>query len=163
MTAACVLLVLGLFLTLFFWRLARNRREDREIEIGRQRLKTARRQWRKDQVILQLRMLGFLFLFLGAFMLFVAWQTGNGWKGPLWAGAMSMEFILAVLACFGLALLLELFFFLGGCKKKGKREAGGYFSPVGTGSFPSECFGNDGAFIGGYREHAADVEIITQP
>ncbi|MBS5644665.1 MAG: hypothetical protein KHW46_02795 [Clostridiales bacterium] len=52
---------------------------------------------------------------------------------------------------------------LGGCKKKGKREASGYFSPVGTGSFRSECFGNDGAFIGGYREHAADVEIITQP
>lgn len=120
MTAACVLLVLGLFLTLFFWRLARRRREDREIEIGRQRLKAARRQWRKDQVILQLRMLGFLFLFLGAFMLFVAWQTGNGWKGPLWAGAMSMEFILAVLACFGLALLLELFFLWVAAKRKEK-------------------------------------------
>ena len=120
MTAACVLLVLGLFLTLFFWRLARRRREDREIEIGRQRLKAARRQWRKDQVILQLRMLGFLFLFLGAFMLFVAWQTGNGWKGPLWAGAMSMEFILAVLACFGLALLLELFFLWAAAKRKEK-------------------------------------------
>lgn len=120
MTAACVLLVLGLFLTLFFWRLARRRREDREIEIGRQRLKAARRQWRKDQVILQLRMLGFLFLFLGAFMLFMAWQTGNGWKGPLWAGAMSMEFILAVLACFGLALLLELFFLWAAAKRKEK-------------------------------------------
>ncbi len=120
MTAACVLLVLGLFLTLFFWRLARRSREDREIEIGRQRLKAARRQWRKDQVILQLRMLGFLFLFLGAFMLFVAWQTGNGWKGPLWAGAMSMEFILAVLACFGLALLLELFFLWAAAKRKEK-------------------------------------------
>lgn len=120
MTAACVLLALGLFLTLFFWRLARRRREDREIEIGRQRLKAARRQWRKDQVILQLRMLGFLFLFLGAFMLFVAWQTGNGWKGPLWAGAMSMEFILAVLACFGLELLLELFFLWAAAKRKEK-------------------------------------------
>lgn len=120
MTAACVLLALGLFLTLFFWRLARRRREDRKIEIGRQRLKAARRQWQKAQVILQLRMLGFLFLFLGAFMLFMAWQTGNGWKGPLWAGAMSMEFILAVLACFGLALLLELFFLWAAAKRKEK-------------------------------------------
>ena len=120
MTAACVLLALGLFLTLFFWRLARRRREDRKIEIGRQRLKAARRQWQKAQVILQLRMLGFLFLFLGAFMLFLAWQTGNGWKGPLWAGAMSMEFILAVLACFGLALLLELFFLWAAAKRKEK-------------------------------------------
>ena len=68
-------------------------------------------------MILQLRMLGFLFLFLGAFMLFVAWQTGNGWKGSLWVGAMSMEF---VLACFGRALLLELFFLWAAAKRKEK-------------------------------------------
>ncbi len=141
MTAACVLLVLGLFLTLFFWRLARRRREDREIEIGRQRLKAARRQWRKDQVILQLRMLGFLFLFLGAFMLFVAWQTGNGWKGPLWAGAMSMEFILAVLACFGLALLLELFFLWAAAKRKEKGKPVDILARWGPGASPVNVLG----------------------
>lgn len=141
MTAACVLLALGLFLTLFFWRLARRRREDREIEIGRQRLKAARRQWRKDQVILQLRMLGFLFLFLGAFMLFVAWQTGNGWKGPLWAGAMSMEFILAVLACFGLALLLELFFLWAAAKRKEKGKPVDILARWGPGASPVNVLG----------------------
>ena len=141
MTAACVLLVLGLFLTLFFWRLARHRREDREIEIGRQRLKAARRQWRKDQVSLQLRMLGFLFLFLGAFMLFVAWQTGNGWKGPLWAGAMSMEFILAVLACFGLALLLELFFLWAAAKRKEKGKPVDILARWGPGASPVNVLG----------------------
>ena len=121
--------------------MARRRREDREIEIGRQRLKAARRQWQKDQVILQLRMLGFLFLFLGAFVLFVAWQTGNGWKGSLQAGAMSMEFMLAVLACFGLALLLELFFLWAAAKRKEKGKPVDILARWGPGASPVNVLG----------------------
>ena len=92
-------------------------------------------------MILQLRMLGFLFLFLGAFMLFVAWQTGNGWKGPLWAGAMSMEFILAVLACFGLALLLELFFLWAAAKRKEKGKPVDILARWGPGASPVNVLG----------------------
>lgn len=92
-------------------------------------------------MILQLRMLGFLFLFLGAFVLFVAWQTGNGWKGSLWVGAMSMEFMLAVLACFGRALLLELFFLWAAAKRKEKGKPVDILARWGPGASPVNVLG----------------------